>query len=213
MDRPAPSAEALALEAQRGSVPAFEQLVTRYSGPLYNFLWVRTGNRAEAEELAQEALLRAWQQLGRYDARWRFSTWLFTLARRLAVSAARSRGRSPFFVLSGEKLGELAGAPDPAALAQQQDEGRALWELAARVLRPEERSALWLRYGEEQDMGEIARVLGRPRVTVRVLLFRARERLAAALQAAGKGETCAGEPGGHAALARPAGMHEVGGLP
>ncbi len=203
------SAEELALAAQGGSEPAFEELVGRFEGPLYNFLSIRTGNAAEAEELAQEAFLRAWQHLGRYDSRWRFSTWLFTLAKRLAVSAARSRGREPAREPGAEVLGGIASGADPAALAQARDEGRSLWELAARNLRVEERSALWLRYADDLSIEEIARILGRPRVSVRVLLFRARERLAGALEAASGRGTCAGEPRRHAALTR----DSLGGLP
>jgi RNA polymerase sigma-70 factor (ECF subfamily) len=181
------SSEELARLAQSGSLPAFEELVTRHEAALFNFLWVRTGNAAEAEELAQEAFLRAWQRLGSYDARWRFSTWLYTLARRLAVSAARARGREPRRADPDGELGSAAPADDPCEQAAARDEQRALWELAARVLRTEERSALWLRYGEDLAMDEIGRVLGRPAVSVRVLLFRARARLAAALGAVAVG--------------------------
>jgi RNA polymerase sigma-70 factor (ECF subfamily) len=180
--RPTHSAEALALEAQAGSVQAFEALVARFEAPLYRFLWMRTRDAVAAEDLTQDAFLRAWQNLARYDPRWRFSTWLYTLAERLWVSARRSRGKDPA-VTGGEiELGGLSAGLDPAHVAAERDEGRALWETAARVLRPEERSALWLRYAEDLSMEEIGTVLGRPTVTVRVLLFRARGRLAAALE-------------------------------
>ncbi len=180
--RPTHSAEALALEARAGSVPAFEALVARFEAPLYRFLWMRTRDAVAAEDLTQDAFLRAWQNLARYDPRWRFSTWLYTLAERLWVSARRSHGKDPA-VTGGEiELGGLSAGLDPAHAAAERDEGRALWETAARVLRPEERSALWLRYAEDLSMEEIGTVLGRPTVTVRVLLFRARGRLAAALE-------------------------------
>src|SRR6185503_20466984 len=89
------SAEALAIEAQGGSVQAFEQLVTRFEGPLYRYLWMRTHDAPAAEDLVQEAFLRAWQKLAHYDSRWRFSTWLYTLAERLCISSRRSRGKDP----------------------------------------------------------------------------------------------------------------------
>ena len=184
------TAEALALEAQGGSVQAFEALVTRFEAPLYRYLWMRTRDAAQAEDLTQDAFLRAWQNLARYDARWRFSTWLYTLAERLCVSAKRARGKEPRME-RGE--GQLAAVPaglepsrnDPSSIAAERDEGRALWETAARVLRPEERSALWLRYAEDRSMEEIGSILGRPAVTVRVLLFRARGRLSEALEEQG----------------------------
>ena len=196
MDGPllTPSAEDLALAAQGGSVRAFEELVARFEGPLYNFLWMRTRNTAAAEDLAQDTFLRAWQRLSRYDSRWRFSTWLYTLAARLAVSAHRARGKESR-TGSAVPLDEVPAGLDPAQVAEGRDDGRALWELAERVLRPEERSALWLRYAEDLSAEEIAAVLGRPSVTVRVLLFRARERLGAALSPASRRTARRGEDG------------------
>ena len=183
--------EDLAREAQAGSVRAFEELVARFESPLFHFLCLRTRDAAEAEEVCQDAFLRAWQQLRRYDSRWRFSTWLFTLAKNLSVSRARSRSRERAHEHDSAAVAGLAVETDPAALAATRDEGESLWGLAARVLKVEERSALWLRYGEDRTVEEIARVLGRPRVSVRVLLFRARERLAKHLEGAEAGlATC-----------------------
>src|SRR6185436_10639468 len=160
--RPTPSAEALALEAQGGSVQAFEALVARFEAPLYRFLWMRTRDAAAAEDLTQDSFLRAWQNLARYDSRWRFSTWLYTLAERLCVSARRSRAKDPVVTPGEAALGGVSAGRDPAQAAAERDEGRALWETAARVLRPEERSALWLRYAEDLSMEEIGDILGRP---------------------------------------------------
>jgi len=184
MDAPRPtrSAEALALEAQTGSATAFEALVERFEAPLYRFLFLRTRDAQAAEDLTQDAFLRAWQNLARYDPRWRFSTWLYTLAERLCVSARRSQGKGPRVLSSEAEMGRTPGGSDPSQTVLERDEGRALWETAARILRPEERSALWLRYAEDLSMEEIGEVLGRPAVTVRVLLFRARGRLADALE-------------------------------
>jgi len=183
--RPTPTAEALALEARRGSVPAFETLVARHEAGLFRFLYQRTRDAGLAEDLVQEAFLRAWQKLELYDPRWRFSTWLYTLAANLSVSAHRARGRDPELEGAPSEAEGCSAEPDPAHVAAQADEGRALWDFAAGVLRDEERSALWLRYAEERSMEEIGAILGRPTVTTRVLLFRARARLAEALAEAG----------------------------
>ncbi len=185
--RPAPpastgrSCEELALDAQRGEIGAFEELVTHLHRPLYHFLCLRTGNAAEAEELCQDAFLRAWQKLDRYDPRWRFTTWLFTLAKRLAASRARVRRPE---VLPDEAQAGLADDADPATLAAEREERSLVWSLAGRCLSVEQRSALWLRYGEDLSIEEIARILDKRRVTVRVLLFRAREVLARAVRSA-----------------------------
>src|SRR5262245_11784028 len=184
----APSPEALALEARAGSSTAFEGLVARFEAPLYRFLYLRTRDEGLAQDLTQEAFLRAWQNLERYDPRWRFSTWLFTVAERLCISQRRSRGKGPGESGLEPELAAAAPVQDPGEAAAEKDEGRALWETAVRVLRPEERSALWLRYAEDRSMEEIGAVLGRPPVTVRVILFRARGRLAQALEGRPTGE-------------------------
>ena len=166
--------EELARRAAGGAVEAFEELVARFEGPLYQFLRVRVGRTEIAEELTQDAFLRAWQNLSRYDSRWRFSTWLFTLAQRLAVSHHRRRREE-----TGLPEREEEGLDvDPAVEVAARDEGRRLWAVADRVLSPDQRSALWLRYAEDLEAAEIGRILDRPAVTVRVLLFRAREVLA-----------------------------------
>lgn len=166
--------EELAVAAQRGSPTAFEQLVERTSEPLVGFLRLRARNQEDAEELAQEAFLRAWRNIDRYDPRWRFRTWLFTIAQRLAVSRFRKVG----VPLVGE-LPELADSQrNPERLACAREERENLWAVARRVLGGEQRAALWLRYGEDLPAKEVARVLGRREVTVRVMLHRARERLA-----------------------------------
>ncbi len=164
------------------SVEAFEELVRRLEGPLFGFLSVRVGNAADAEELTQDAFLRAWNKLDRYDSRWRFSTWLFTIAKRLAVSRARVRRPD---ALADEVLATMSEDVDPSAGASDREESANLWRLASEILSSDQRSALWLRYAEDLTNEEIARVLGKKRVTVRVLLFRAREALAKAIDEPG----------------------------
>ena len=94
-----PTPEELACLAQAGSSESFARLVERFTDPLYNFLALRTPNPADAEELVQETFLRAWHRLDRYDREWRFSTWIFTIAKRLATSGWR-RAR-PWLCLTG----------------------------------------------------------------------------------------------------------------
>ncbi|MEE8146382.1 MAG: sigma-70 family RNA polymerase sigma factor, partial [Longimicrobiales bacterium] len=76
----------LVSRAQTGSLSSFAELVARFEGRLFNFLLRRTRCVADAEDLAQDTFVRAWQRIRRYDPRWRFSTWLFTIAHRLAVT-------------------------------------------------------------------------------------------------------------------------------
>ncbi len=76
--------DALARKARAGSSAAYDRLTKLFEAQLYAFISMMIQDEAEAEDVTQEALLRAWQNLERYDVRRKFSTWLFTIARRCA---------------------------------------------------------------------------------------------------------------------------------
>jgi len=169
------SPEELAVRAQAGSMPAFAELVDRFEGRLFNFLFRRVGSGADAEDLTQEAFLRAWQRIGTYRPQWRFSTWLFTIASRLAVSRSRRRSAAR----SDRTREDLAAAPVNVQAGIERTETRSrIWALVGESLGPEQQSAVWLRYVEDMAVKDIATVLGRTQVSVRVMLFRARAVLA-----------------------------------
>lgn len=182
--------EELARRAQAGSAESFAALVEQYGEPLFTFLKLFCGNASEAEDLAQESFVRAWRRLHLYDSNRRFSTWLFTLAKRVAVSRwRRARPRAgdlsldaPDFAHQPPVSTESTGF-DPERLALGRDEGHNLWVVAERVLTPDQRSALWLLYVEQLPTEEVARILDKRPSTVRVLVFRARKRLAEELPA------------------------------
>jgi RNA polymerase sigma-70 factor, ECF subfamily len=170
--------EELATRAALGSAASYSELVKRFEVRLFNFL-LRKVARTDAEDLAQETFVRAWERIGSYDRRWRFSTWLFTIASRLAVSHYRKRS-------AGAPRAEFA--PDAGTGESDRDVeadcrlGRRLWALAA-SLGPDQREALWLRYAEDLSIPEIAEVMRKSHVGVRVCLFRARQALAEKLGA------------------------------
>jgi RNA polymerase sigma-70 factor, ECF subfamily len=167
------SPEHLALRAAEGSLEAYGELVRRFELRLFNFLLRRTGSRADAEDLTQEAFIRAWERIHRYEPKWRFSTWLFTIAARLAVSHHRKRRPTLRWV-------EEDDSQSPLSVDREDDRnaGARLWSIAGRVLTPEQHTALWLRYAEDMGIDEIAAVLKKSQVGVRVMLFRARQVLA-----------------------------------
>jgi RNA polymerase sigma-70 factor (ECF subfamily) len=175
------SVEDLVRRARTGSSAAFGELVERFESPVFNFLLRRAPSAEDAEELAQDTFVRAWKRLDRYDARWSFATWLYALARRL--SATRNRRAAPA-IEGGEALGDVPVLADPGRELARTEERANLWSIADRVLDDDPRSALWLRYAEDLSIEEIAQVLGRSQVSVRVMLFRARAKLGKALEPA-----------------------------
>ena len=166
--------------AQAGSMGCFIELVDRFQGRLFNFLLRRVGSTHDAEDLTQETFVKAWQHLGRYKPRWQFSTWLFTIGGRAAVSHLRGARRRSAAPLTGDPPAPaVSGSGDPARRLSDRQECRRLWDLADEVLSEAQRSALWLRYAEELPVNEIARILAKTPVGIRVILFRARQALAA----------------------------------
>ena len=170
-----PSDEQLALRAQRGCEASFEQLVRRLQVPLVQFLLRWTRRRADAEDLAQDTFVRAFRNLDQYSSQWRFRTWLFTIAQRLSINGARRQRPEQ---ASPAILDAIPSQRhDAATLLAAKESAQSLWDTVGRVLDCEQAAALWLHYVEELSTAEVGEVLGRSRVAVKTMLFRARQRL------------------------------------
>jgi RNA polymerase sigma-70 factor (ECF subfamily) len=165
----------LVRRARRGDLLAFDELTRRFRAKLVHWLRQRTGCMADAEDIAQEALLRAFQHIDRHDQQRPFSVWLYGIARRVAVDHSRKARPVPALDTAALADGKAADAEQVAVEGELRDN---LWSIARRVLTSEQYSALWLRYAEEMPLKDVAGVLGRTRISTRVLLHRARQRLA-----------------------------------
>lgn len=173
------AAEAALIEqACRGCCDSFGTLVRAHQDRLYNFLLRRCGNVHMAEEVTQAAFVRAWENLSRFDPVWRFSTWLYTIALRLAADVERRERRMEN--IDSLSLHSCPRDSDPADAIGRREDAQNVWLLADRVLDADDRVALWMRYGDDASIEQIARVIGRSSGAVRVLLHRARRRLAEA---------------------------------
>jgi RNA polymerase sigma-70 factor (ECF subfamily) len=171
------SDEELACRAQRGCAESFEQLMRRFQAPVLHFLR-RRGD--EAEDLLQETFIRAYANLFRYRPRWRFATWIFTIARRVSITNQRRppRPESREAILAAAE----SGRPGPVEVVMEEENRRYLWRRAAQILSEDEVTALWLHYGENLGTRDIAAVLGRSSAAVKTMLFRARKRLVPLLE-------------------------------
>jgi RNA polymerase sigma-70 factor (ECF subfamily) len=170
--------EELARQAGTGSHACFETLTLRYAPRLFHFLRKRLSNDQDVEDLVQETFIKAYQNIDRYDTGWKFSTWLYTIAVRLTVSHYRS-GRAKLASVT-QPLPEMETASsasgEPADLLTREQDSQNLW-LLARSLKQDWYDALWLRYVEEMSIKEIAAVMKKTQIYVRVLLHRARLKL------------------------------------
>lgn len=172
-------ANELARRAQGGCADSFAELSRRFRPRLLNLLCTQMGAaHCDAEDIVQESLTRAFQNLHRFDHHYRFSTWLFTITIRLARDHARSERRRPrHAALNETECGsrEL----DITDRAERLDTAGNLWQTARRVLTDSQYTALWLRYAEDLSPAEISQVMGKSRIGVRVLLHRSRLKLVA----------------------------------
>jgi RNA polymerase sigma-70 factor (ECF subfamily) len=164
--------EELAREARAGSRRSFEELAQRYKRRLFVYLRPRLGSDQDAEDMVQETFLKLFRNIRSYDPAFRFSTWLYTSANRLAISSYRKK-RIP----TGKLDMEAAVAPaDPEFGAAGEAGSSGLWA-AARTLGGSQYRVLWLRYGEDMTIEDIAVSFGKSRLAVRLLLHRARKNL------------------------------------
>jgi RNA polymerase sigma-70 factor (ECF subfamily) len=168
-----PNNEDLAVRAQQGCLASFEELLRRFQVPLLQFLR-RVGPQYDAEDVLQETFLRAYARLNHFRPQWRFSTWLFTIARRTSINYHRRPQPAGDHESMRRAISPAAG---PEQLAIAAESRQHLWSTAARVLGEDEQTALWLHYVEEMPVGEIAAVLDRSSVAVKTMMFRARKKL------------------------------------
>ena len=160
-----------------GEIPAFEGIVRRWQGPLVNLAYRFCHDRGRAEEMAQEAFLRAYRALGQWRKDAVFSTWLFALATNLYRSELR---RIPARMLSlTVSIDDVPEPPDTRASDGGLEDGDYDRDLAVRravgALPPKYSEALIVFYFHDMDVTTAARSLGLPEGTVKARLFRGRE--------------------------------------
>ena len=172
-----------------GSERAFRALVERYQRAVFSLVVRMLGNREDAEDVAQEAFVKAFTKLDTFDPSFKFSNWLFKIAHNTALDALRRRGAEPALTTLDdpeEGVGPAARLADPRSSAPDESAEHAEFnrdvEAALATLRPEYRAVVVLRHMEGRAYEEIAEILELPLGTVKTFLFRARRELAARLE-------------------------------
>lgn len=174
-----PAENELVARARAGDRPAFEQLVRIHADRVYGVVLRVTGDRHEAEEVVQETFLRAWRNLGRFEGRSRFFTWLY----RIAVNEARrsQERRSARPAPLADAPAEIADERDaPHVRAEARD---LLQDLQAAILALplEYRMPLVLRDVEGLSTAEAAAVMDLGEAAFKSRLHRARMAVRAAV--------------------------------
>jgi RNA polymerase sigma-70 factor, ECF subfamily len=177
------------LAFQTGEASAFDDLLRTHFRKVMNFIFRYTRDSALAEDLTQEVFLRIYRSAPGYRPRAKFQTWMFTIARNLALNALRRQSRRDVSMdqeYPGEEgfrkqqwIDERAPLPSEALLKQERE---ALIQEALDQLPEHQRAAVLLRRYENMPYEDIAQTLGVTVPAVKSLLTRARETLKAKLK-------------------------------
>ncbi len=173
----------LVVQCQKGNPAAFEELVRHHQRMIHSLTFRMTGSPADAEDLAQEAFIRAYEQIGTFHGTSRFSTWLYRIAVNTCLNWQQSEARR--FQLYTNCANELSaqhvnGENSSAANRSDQEVQAALLKLPAK-----QRAAIVLTIYDGLNHAEAAQVLGCSETTVSWRVFAARQKLKRWLSANG----------------------------
>jgi len=174
----------LVSRAKRGDAAAFEELISAYERKVYNLAYRMCGDREDASDLAQEALVRAYRAMPRFREQSQFSTWLYRIVVNVCLDFQRSRKRHPSVSLDEPLSGDDGDIPrqltadtlDPEAQYERLETQAAVHRAIGR-LNDDHRSVVIMRDIHELAYEEIAEVLGVALGTVKSRLNRARQAL------------------------------------
>lgn len=170
--RPAPAADRDLAKAARDDYAAFEILYRRYVNRVYRYCYTRTDNASDAEDLTAQTFLAALESIGRYRGRGSFAAWLFGIAWRKCKDYHRKRYRDRRELLKRSRApsGEDGQSLEGHAYEQEVlDCVQRHW----RLLSPDRREVVLLRFWAGLNTAETAEVMGRSRGAVKMLLSRA----------------------------------------
>jgi RNA polymerase sigma-70 factor, ECF subfamily len=167
----------------KGDQSAFAELVELYKDKVFQICFRMLGNRHEAEDIAQEAFIRAYVNIETFNQKRKFSTWLFRIATNLCID--RIRKKKPDYYLDAEVAGTdgLTMYSQVAADVQMPEDEVENMELQETIQKeisklPEKyRSVIVLKYIEELPLQEISEILDMPLGTVKTRVHRGREAL------------------------------------
>jgi RNA polymerase sigma-70 factor (ECF subfamily) len=186
---------ALIRRCQQGDLSAMEGLIIRYQGRIYNAILKICQNRDDAVELAQDAFVKALENIGDFKGQSGFYTWLFRIAVNLTLNYCKRRDKVAFQSLDDEGsdqylrakarlklLLEDEASPDPAEIAQNEELCELIYKAMAKLEDPQ-RAVVVLRDIEGMNYAQMAQTLGIELGTVKSRLNRARNNLREILEA------------------------------
>ena len=186
-------------QAGEGSHEAFGVLYERYVSRIYNYIFYRTGNQADAEDLTARVFFRAMHHIKNYQNRGLpFSAWLYRIAHNLVANWHRDNSRRPEIALEeGMFIQQQQGQEHPENALLKTEERERLLRLIRR-LPPDRQQLLILKFVEQQSNAEIGLIMGRTEGAVKSLYHRTLLSLRYELQTSSIGDSNESEPGTYA---------------
>ena len=167
--------------AQRGDGAAIEELIREHQGVLYGFMVRLSGRPDVAEDMVQEAFVRVIKNIGRFDTRFRFSTWIFTIARRLYVNHMQKH-RTVSDSEAMEFWASDSDRPDDVMVAaEKRDHLSRILDVAIACLTPLQREIVTLFHHQDWSIEAVSSHLSMPEGTIKSHLHRARKRMHAVI--------------------------------
>jgi RNA polymerase sigma-70 factor (ECF subfamily) len=189
------SDEDLMRRTQRGDRQAFSLLYERYSASVLSYLYRMMGNIEDVESIAQEVFLRAFRFAPTYRYPQKFSTWLFTISRNLAINYSRRRKRSPVRNVTELNLEGVEINSDPYQVAQRSTDNVEKQEEIARMLKAlddlptDQKEVIVLGVFQDMSYAEMEEITGTKAVTLRSRMFHGLKRLARMLGGGGDAQS------------------------
>ena len=177
------SDEDLMRRTQQGDRQAFSLLYERYSASVLSYLYRMMGNVEDVESIAQEVFLRAFRFAATYRYPQKFSTWLFTITRNLAINYSRRRKRSPVRNVTELNLEGVDINGDPYEIAHRATDDVEKQEEIARVLQAldrlptDQKEVIVLGVFQDLSYAEMEEITGTKAVTLRSRMFHGLKRL------------------------------------
>lgn len=168
--------------ASAGDRASAERLVRAHQDSLFAYMFRLSGRRDVAEDVVQEAFVRVFTHLDRFDPKFRFSTWLFTIAKRLYVNSCQKMKPVYDTDTVGARRGSGAEPGAPMIAAEVRDNARDALQAALAELTDEQREIVVLFHQHNWPISLIAEHLGMPEGTIKSHLHRSRKRLRVTLE-------------------------------
>jgi len=171
----------------------FGEIIDRYQGKLFAYLYRLIGNREESQDLLQDVFIKAYRNLNSYDTERKFSSWIYRIAHNEAVNHIKRKSLKRFIswesiTSTKDKLEASSSIEDGADKAWLRKEQGQEVEKAIRQIPFKYRQVLVLRYYSDKSYEEISEILGKPVNTVGTLINRAKRKLAEEMRETGNYE-------------------------